>query len=160
MDEDAYREVYKEVNSNRCVFEKAINNRRCDCEKKIRKLIATREAIGCQSLVDLAYCTEFLDTMRKKARFSLRVVTIDGPMPHNKELQVQAGGCLQLQKILFPEEAAVCADTVYEQSPAATNIYAIVNAALKKYGRIEQFPYGEIVQGIVNYKSRKKRKRS
>lgn len=175
MDEDAYREVYKEVNSSRCVFEKAINNRRCDCEKKDRKLIATREAIGCQSREALNRCSEFLDTMRKNARFALKVVTVDGPMPHNKELQVQAGGCLQLQKILFPNQSEVTTSststhstlgntsqtsTTYDQTPATGNIFALVTEALKQYQQIDQFPYSEIVQGIVTYKSRKKRKRS
>ncbi len=160
MDEDEYRAVYKAVNNNRCVFEKALNNRRCDCEKKERKLIATREAVGCQSPTALSRCTEFLNTMRQKARFSLRVVTIEGPMPHNKELQVQAGGCLQLQKILFPEQKIAPADSLHKQPEKAANIFAIVNTALAQYGSIEQFPYSEIVQGIVHYKSRPKRKRS
>ena len=104
-------------------------------KKKDRKLIATREAVGCQSLVALANCTEFLDTMRQSARFSLKVVTIEGPMPHNKELQVQAGGCLQFRKILFPcaPEAPEIADTT-QRAPFTGNIFAIVTAAVKKYG--------------------------
>lgn len=150
MDENEYRAVYKEFNSDRCVFEKALNNRRCDCELKDRKLIATREAVGCKSRPALANCTEFLNTMRQNARFSLRVVTVNGPMPHNKELQVQAGGCLQLQKILFPDR---------EDRKKAENIFEIVDAALERYDSIDNFPYSEIVQGIVKYKSREKRKR-
>lgn len=151
MDEDAYRDVYNRVNSDRCVFEKAITNLRCDCEKKDRKLIATREVIGCLSPSALALCTTFLNTMRKNARFSLKVITIDGPMPHNKELQVQAGGCLQLDKILFAE---------HQDKKQADNIYQTVTAALQEYGSIERFPYSEVVQGIVKYQSRKKRNRS
>ncbi|MEE9303336.1 MAG: hypothetical protein V3U84_06080 [Thiotrichaceae bacterium] len=151
MDEDAYRDVYNTVNADRCVFEKALNNRRCECEKKDRKLIATREAVGCLSKAALANCTQFLNTMRQNARFSLKVITIEGPMPHNKELQVQAGGCLQLEKILFPDR---------ENNKHAENIYELVNTGLEQYNDIENFPYSEIVQGIVKYQSRKKRKRS
>lgn len=150
MDENEYREVYKAFNRDRCVFEKAINNRRCDCELKERKLIATREAVGCQSASAAALCTEFLNTMRQKARFSLKVITVDGPMPHNKELQVQAGGCLQLQGLVLDG---------YDEATTASNIHGIVTAALERYGSLEHFPYSEIVQGIVKYKSREKRKR-
>ena len=150
MDEDAYRDVYNTVNTDRCVFEKAITNQRCDCQIKDKKLIATREVIGCRSPSQLANCTRFLDTMRQNARFSLKVITVEGPMPHNKELQVQAGGCLQLEKILFPERKT-------NQRPE--NINEIVNTALQQYGSIESLPYSEIVQGIVKYQSRKKRNR-
>lgn len=148
MDEDAYRTVYSQVNYRRCVFEKAINNRRCDCEKKDRKLIATREAIGCSGDKELAQCSEFLDTMRHNARFSLKVVTIEGPLPHNKELQVQAGGCLQLQSLLVDQNLL----------EAKNNIFATLTAAIKRYNNIQTIPYSEIVRGIVTYKSRPKRK--
>ncbi len=150
MDEDAYRQLYSTVNNDRCVFEKAITNQRCDCEKKDRKLIATREAVGCLSKYALTNCTNFLTTMREKARFSLKVTTINGPMPHNKELQVQAGGSLQLDKLLFEE---------HRDNKKAENIYQVVNTAIKHYGSIEQFPYSDIVQGIVTYQSRKRRNR-
>ncbi|CAA6818542.1 MAG: Unknown protein [uncultured Thiotrichaceae bacterium] len=148
MDENEYRAVYNEVNPNRCVFEKAINNRRCDCEKKQRFLIATREGVGCQSESAAENCTQFLNIMRKNARFSLRVVTVEGPMPHNKELQVQAGGTIALRNILLSDE-----------KDQDVNIYQVVDQALKKYLSIDNFPYSDIVRGIVSYVSRKKRKK-
>lgn len=144
MDEDAYREIYNEINQTRCVFEKALNNRRCDCEKKHRFNLATREGVGCVSVGAQKYCSEFLNTMRQNARFSLRVITVEGPMPHNKELQVQAGGCIALQKLLLSDEL---------------NIYALVKQAREQYDSIENFPYSEIVREIVKYKSRPKRNR-
>ena len=150
MDEDAYRDIYNTINSDRCIFEKAMTNRRCDCEKKDRKMIATREAIGCLSKHALSNCTTFLNTMRENARFSLKVITIDGPMPHNKELQVQAGGSLQLDKLLFEG---------HQDYKKAENIYQIVNTAIQHYGSIERFPYSEIVKGIVKYQPRKRRDR-
>ncbi|MCK5725861.1 MAG: hypothetical protein KAH22_03420 [Thiotrichaceae bacterium] len=149
MDEDAYRAVYKQVNHRRCVFEKALNNRRCDCERKERKLIATREAVGCLGDQELAQCRRFLNMMRHNSRFSLKVVTIEGPLPHNKELQVQAGGCLQLESLLVKQGLLATADN---------NIFAILTLAIKYYGSIETIPYSEIVRGIVTYKSRPKRK--
>lgn len=148
MDENEYRAVYNDVNPNRCVFEKAINNRRCNCEKKQRFLIATREGVGCQSKVAAQNCTQFLTIMRQNARFSLKVITIEGPMPHNKELQVQAGGTKALRDLLFPDE-----------KDKEVNIYQVVKQGLDNYSTIDNFPFSDIVRGIVSYVSRKKRKK-
>jgi hypothetical protein len=148
MDEDQFRAVYHEINSSRCVFEKALNNRRCDCSRKARFLLATREGVGCRSESSLANCTEFLDTLRAKSRFALRETFIDGPLPHNKELKVQAGGTLALQLHLYPALAG---------EKSVQDIYELLNIGLSKYGNIADFPYGELVKGVVHYESRPKR---
>lgn len=149
MDEEQFRAVYREVNTNRCVFEKALNNRRCDCSRKQRFLLATREGVGCRSQASLANCTAFLDTLRSNSRFALRETFIDGPLPHNKELKVQAGGTLALQLHLYPALAG---------EKAVQDIYELLNIGLSKYGNIADFPYGELVKGVVHYESRPKRK--
>ncbi len=148
MDEDQYRAVYHELNANRCVFEKALNNRRCDCSRQNRFLLATREGVGCLSEPSLANCTAFLNTLRAKSRFALHETFIDGPLPHNKELKVQAGGTLALQLHLFPAKAG---------EKTVQDIYELVNIALSKYANIADFPYGELVKGVVHYESRPKR---
>lgn len=148
MDEDQFRAVYREINTQRCVFEKALNNRRCDCSRKERFLLATREGVGCLSASSLANCTEFLNTLREKSRFALRETFIDGPLPHNKELKVQAGGTLALQLLLFPARAG---------EKTVQDIDELVNIGLSKYGNIAGFPYGELVKGVVHYESRPKR---
>lgn len=147
MDETEFRNTYNEVNPNRCIFEKAITNRRCDCQLKHKFVLATRECVACQSEPGLKRCTRVLDSMRNNARFSLKVVTVDGPMPHNKELQVQAGGMLALQQ-MFDET---------NQSEIVENIHQTMETAIKTYGSVDQLPYGEIVKGIVKYQSRPKR---
>ena len=86
--------------------------------------------------------------MREKSRFALRETLIDGPLPHNKELKVQAGGTLALQQHLFPEQIA---------AKTTQDIYELVNIALSKYANIADFPYGELVKGVVHYESRPKR---
>jgi len=151
VDEEQYKTVYKELNPNRCVFEKAITNRRCDCQLKRKFVIATRECVACQSEVAMTRCTKVLDAMRSNARFSLKVVTIDGPMPHNKELQVQAGGMLALQNLMTKLPDLNLKTTV--------NINQTMETAQEKYGDIENLPYGELVKGIVKYQSRPKRNR-
>ncbi|MDD5392369.1 MAG: hypothetical protein PHE17_05055 [Thiothrix sp.] len=148
MDEDQFRAVYREINAKRCVFEKAINNRRCDCSRQERFLLATREGVGCRVETSLANCTAFLNTLREKSRFALHETFIDGPLPHNKELKVQAGGTLALQLHLFPALAG---------AKAVQDIYDLVNIGLSKYVNIADFPYGELVKGVVHYESRPKR---
>ncbi len=151
MDEDIYRSTYNKLNPNRCIFEKSITNRRCDCQLKRKFVIATRECIACQSEIAMSRCTHVLDSMRNNARFSLKVVTVDGPMPHNKELQVQAGGMLALQNLMtsMPEL----------ELKSVVNIHQTMETALEKYGDTENLPYGELVKGIVKYEARPKRKK-
>ena len=154
MDEDQYRSTYHSVNPNRCVFEKSINNRRCNCDLKHRFLIATREGIACRSEKTLAHCTNLLDTMRNNARFALKVITIDGPMPHNKELKVQAGGMIGLQKLMFSND-----DTLPNKVPdTVENIHRIIDATLLQYGSIDNIPYNLIVQDIAACQVRPKRR--
>jgi hypothetical protein len=151
MDEDVYRSTYNDLNPNRCIFEKAITNRRCDCELKRKFVIATRECVACQSEVAMKRCTRVLDSMRNNARFTLKVVTVNGPMPHNKELQVQAGGMLALQNLMTPLPDLNLQTTV--------NIHQTMETAMEKYGDIDNLPYGELVKGIVKYQARPKRKK-
>ncbi len=154
MDEQEYKSVYKELNPNRCIFEKAVTNQRCDCEMKRRFVIANRECIACESEAALRNCTSTLDSIRNNARFTLKVVTVNGPMPHNKELQVQAGGMLALQN--FVSESAGIAES---NDKVVHNVYQVINLALKKFGSLDQLPYNEIVKSIVKYESRPKRRK-
>ena len=151
MDEDIYRSTYNKLNPNRCIFEKAITNRRCDCQLKRKFVIATRECVACQSEIAMKRCTRVLDAMRNNARFSLKVVTINGPMPHNKEIQVQAGGMLALQNLITTMPDV--------ELKTAVNIHQTMETAMDKYGDIEHFPFGELVKGIVKYQARPKRKK-
>lgn len=152
MDEDVFRSTYNEVNPNRCIFEKSITNQRCDCKLKRRFIIASREGIACASEDAMHRCTRILDAIRNNARFSLKVVTIDGPMPHNKELQVQAGGLLALQSLTTDNIEG-------EPQKIVANINQTMEDALQKFGALDDFPYGEIVKSVVKYQSRPKRRK-
>ncbi|MEB8432313.1 hypothetical protein OO007_08735 [Cocleimonas sp. KMM 6892] len=162
MDEIEFRNTYNKLNPNRCVFEKAITNRRCDCELKRKFVLATREGVACQSKQALEQCTQILNAIRDNARFSLKIVTIDGPMPHNKELQVQAGGMLALQ-FIFEDDSNTKIETNHDEETNSVkqqtviNIHQTMQAAIKRYQTIDQLPYGEIVKDIVKYQSRPKR---
>lgn len=157
MDEESFKRTYKELNPNRCIFEKAITNQRCDCELKRKFVLASRECVACESENALIQCTAVLNSIRNNARFTLKTTTIDGPMPHNKELQVQAGGMLALQSIVSER---VSKQIKEDKTPKiVTNIHQTMQQALLEYQTIENLPYSEIVKSIVSYQSRPKRRK-
>jgi hypothetical protein len=88
--------------------------------------------------------------MRRNARFALQLTQAEGPLPHNKEIRVQTGGLLGLQKLLRPEQA---------NSDSVVNIHGLVEQAISEYRELEALPYDRIVQAIVSFQGRKKRGR-
>jgi len=150
MEEQEYRATYQAINQRRCIFEKAINSRRCNCEQSVRFYLADREGVSCNSNIGNRRCIEFLDTMRRNARFSLQLTQADGPLPHNKEIRVQTGGLLGLQELLHPEAGS---------SESVVNIYGLVEQAISKFKQLDALPYERIVQAIVSFKGRNKRGR-
>jgi hypothetical protein len=106
--------------------------------------------VACESDDGNVLCIELLDAMRRNARFTLHITHADGPLPHAKEIRVQIGGLLGLQKLLHPDRTQ--ADAVY-------NINGLASEALERYRRIEYLPYDLIVQTIVSFEGRKKRMR-
>lgn len=145
MDEDQFRETYHALNPQRCPFEKAINNRRCDCSQKRKFLLATREGVACEAPDGPGLCEAVLGQMRQSARFALKSVLVDGPLPHNKELQVQAGGMIALHQ------------RVYSTTDDSVDIHTLLQDALQQYKQPDQFPYQEFIQSIASYKARKRR---
>jgi hypothetical protein len=97
-----------------------------------------------------ALCIALLDAMRRNARFSLHVTHADGPLPHAKEIRVQIGGLLGLQKLLHPDLTQ--ADSVHDINGLATE-------AIDRYRRIENLPYELIVQALASFEGRRKRTR-
>ena len=146
MDEDQFRAIYHQINQQRCVFEKALLQRRCTCTHKQTFLLANREGVACGDAKTLVQCTEFLHSLRSASRFALHELSIDGPLPHNKELKVQAGGCQALQNLLSPN------------AKEAPEISQLLQLAIQQYQTIAQFPYSELVRGVVHYVSRPSRR--
>jgi hypothetical protein len=150
MEEQEYRAAYQALNQRRCVFEKAINSRRCGCTQSARFNLADREGVACKSDAGNALCIGLLDALRRNARFPLHLTHVDGPLPHAKEIRVQIGGLLGLQRLMHPDRAQ--ADTV-------PNINGLACEAIERYSRIEDLPLDLIVQGIVSFEGRRKRMR-
>ncbi|MFV2059361.1 MAG: hypothetical protein ACC653_01685 [Gammaproteobacteria bacterium] len=147
MDEDNFRSTYKQLNPDRCCFEKSITAKRCSCQFAIKFLLASREGVKCNNLKSKENCKHFLITLREHARFSLKQTKIDGPLPHKKEIKIQIGGLLGLQRLIENSE-----DT------NISNIIELLKNAITKYQSIENYPYDDIIQSVVNFEIRTKHK--
>ena len=146
MEEDQYKSIYRSVNQQKCVFEKAINTRRCGCARSHRFCLADREGVACNSPAALDRCTAFLGQLRDRARFALHQPTIGGPLPHTKEIKVQLGGVHGLAHALAPGSATPVPD-----------IDATLCEALGRFETIADLPYCEIMHTLVHFELRARR---
>jgi len=149
MDEDKYKEAYRSVNPLQCPFERTLNSRRCVCSKMERFNLADREGVACKEKQALKDCLNFLEILRENARFSLKLTQIDGPLPHGKEIKVQNGSIIGLQKLLYPDS---------DINSIKPDIYQLIHQALIKYEKIENLPLSELMPSIVNFSARQSRK--
>lgn len=147
MDEDEYRATYHELNKRRCVFEKAINSRVCDCLKARRFNLADREGIACRSTLGQSRCTELIGKLRVSARFALRISRVDGPLPHSSEIKIQNGGLLGIQRICFEK---------HQRLPKLADINALVCAVIERFNGLDGLRYDEIVKSVATYEPRRR----
>jgi len=103
MEEGEYKSTYGELTSVRCVFEKALTNHRAKCRLAKHFCLADREGYSCEDAESSLNCAELLEKLRKKSAFVLKVRDINGPLPHNMEIRVQAGGVKGLARLINTE---------------------------------------------------------
>lgn len=146
VDEDRYREAYRELNARPCVFERALLTGRCGCRCHRRLLLAEREAAACEVPAAQARCAALLEVLRDKARFALGLTGVAGPLPFGKEIKVQAGGLLGLQAARYPDRAA----------GRVEDVDALLEEALARYGGLDRLPIEAMVRHIVHYRPRRR----
>jgi len=144
VEEDEYRSTYHSVNERRCVFEKAILSRRCACTLSTRFYLADREGIACGSATAHRRCSHLITLLRENARFALKITTFEDELPHAKEIKVQNGGLLGLQRILRSDLG----------KKNVADVAALTVLGESTYGSLEQLPYQEIVKSIVTFEGR------
>ncbi|MEJ2361966.1 MAG: hypothetical protein P8Z75_11130 [Gammaproteobacteria bacterium] len=144
MEENEYRNLYRAINQQRCVFEKSILSRRSNCHFARRFNLADREGVACSEPQATTLCQSTLARMRDKAIFALKLTRIDGPLPHAKEIKVQTGGLYGLQHLLGQGD---------DSAPVA-DIIDLLQSALVQYGDVESLPYTEIARSIVQFEGR------
>jgi len=146
MDQDAFRETYREVNENFCAFEKSVLINQCNCSKAERFCIAEREGVHCLSEEGQARCLDALSILRDHATFALRELT-EGKLPHGKAMRVQIGGMRGLNKLLNGDDTQV------------PDVDATLQAAIQRWGSLEQLPFSEIMPSIAAYKGKTRARR-
>lgn len=146
MDELHYRSTYSDINPQRCVFEKAINSRVCNCAKSQRFNLADREGVACKSNAALQRCGQLIKHLHENARFALQRLDVD-QLGHAQEIKIQNGGLLGLQAQLNTSGLEKVED-----------IDRVVSEAEKKFNSLDEFPYSEIMQVISAYQIRAKRR--
>ena len=87
MDEREYKSTYKSINPTRCVFEKAINSRVCNCSKSVRFNLADREGVSCNLSAAQERCEILLRTLRDNSRFALQLSSPEEPLSHNADIK-------------------------------------------------------------------------
>ncbi len=149
MDEDSYKAAYERINTAPCAFEKGILSLKCKCAYQHMFRLADRHGVGCQDALMQQSCSQFLQHMRKQTRFVFKI-SIDGPLPHNKEIKVQNGGMLGLQKLLLGDAS----------SEVVEDISSLLNRAIELYGELDRIPYNLVMPSVTSYQTRPRRKRS
>jgi hypothetical protein len=150
VDQDAFRQTYRDVNERSCAFEKSVLTNQCDCSQAARFCIAEREGVRCGSAEGHRQCLEVLALLREAARFALRPSPTDGVLAHGKAMKIQVGGLRGIR-------AAIEAGT--PQASPITDVHALLNRAQASYGGLGRLPFSQIMQYVAAYRGRTRAKR-
>ena len=76
--------------------------------------------------------------LRENAKFALKLTSLEGELPHAKEIKVQTGGLLGLQRVLRPDLT----------TGSVVDIAGLTTLGERTYGTLDDFPFREIVKSI------------
>jgi hypothetical protein len=141
--EDAYRDARKSVNPTPCAFEKGVLARCVSCRKAEKHLLAERETVNCGDAAAQARCLELKTLLRGHSAFALKIPRVGAQLPHAKELKIQCGGLKGLQAAM---NGADCVE----------DVFVLIESALAAHGALDDFPYSDIVQGVVHFEARRR----
>lgn len=169
MDESAFRQARDAMAARPCAFEKALLAGAGACSMAERRNIAEREAIACGSSAAREECAALCALLRQKSAFALKLTQVEGALPHAKEMKVQCGGLLGVQRSIdpgvaaaapvgaFASAAAAPAAAVPQGPPPIADVHGLVRAAAGKFGALANLPYSAIVQSVVAHQIRRRR---
>lgn len=150
MDQDAFRQTYRDVNERACLFEKSVLINQCNCSQSERFCIAEREGVHCLSDEGQARCEEVLQLLREHARFALRTNEDKAILPHGKAVRIQVGGLRGIRSLLEPNA---------EDPLAVPDVNGILLQAQQRYGELAAVPYSEVMPSIAAYKGKTRARR-
>ena len=152
MDQDAFRQTYREVNEVYCAFEKSVLTNECRCRHTERFCIAEREGVHCKSEQSQQRCLHWLELLREQARFALRTEEERSLLPHGKAIRLQVGGMRGVHKVLN-------ADDDRPPPKPIDDIDRILGLAERRFGTLEAVPFSEIMREVAAYRVRRRRRR-
>lgn len=153
MDQDAFRQTYREVNEIYCAFEKSVLTNQCGCAQSERFCIAEREGVHCNSEAGQTRCLKWLELLREQARFALRTEEEKRLLPHGKAIRLQVGGMRGLLRMLNVA-------TIQEPgTPEIADINMTLAQAETRFGELESAPFSEIMRDVAAYQVRKRSRR-
>lgn len=129
----------------------------CACSLAVRRNIAEREAVACDSPPAREECAALCALLLRNSAFALKLTQIDAPLPHAKEMKLQCGGLQGVQRSLT-HTAAAAAEPARGRPvlPLVADVRGLVKAALEKFGGLQNLPYSAIVQSVVAYQIRRR----
>lgn len=143
MDETAFRQARKAAVEHPCPFEKALLSGCGTCALAQRRNIAEREAVACREGAAREACAALLGLLRRNAAFALHLSHPDERLTHAQEMKVQCGGLAGLQRALTGAQEV-------------GDVNALVQAACRSRGSLEDLPYSVIVQSVAAYRTRRR----
>lgn len=146
MDNETFRQTYRDINERFCPYEKTILTNNGACSRAERFCIAEREGVHCRSDAAQDRCLRFLDILRQQARFALRAALGAGALPHAKAMRIQVGGLRGLHAVLKPDRP------IPHPIP---DVNALVQGSEERFGDLGELPFQVIVQQIAAYKGRR-----
>lgn len=150
MDQDLFRQTYREVNEVYCAFEKSVLTNECRCSQAERFCIAEREGVHCKSTQSQGRCLKWLELLREQARFALRTEEERRLLPHGKAIRLQVGGMRGLLGILGDDDGTPI---------AIDDVDALLAQAEQQFGQLEALPFSKIMREVAAYQVRKRAKR-
>jgi hypothetical protein len=149
MDQDAFRQTYREINERACLFEKSILTNQLGCSRAERFCIAEREGVHCRSEAGHARCQRALDILRKQAHFTLRTLDTKAMMAHGKAIRIQVGGMRGIRALLEPNAP---------DPGQVSDVDGLLAVAEQRFGDLTQLPYSEVMPHIAAYQGRPTRR--
>ncbi len=152
MDQETFRQTYREINERDCVYEKAVLTNQVGCRHAERFCIAEREGLTCHSAEGRERCRRWLDRVREETRFALKTAADGGhrPLGHGKAIAAQVGGLRGLYLVLYPDAV-----------PPATiaDVDALLNEAVARHSGFEAIDMAPVVRQVAAYKIKKRARR-
>lgn len=145
MDQDAFRDTYREANIRGCAFEKSVQNGRCRCSHSETICIAERQGIGCDNDERQQLCLELLEVLRHQSRFALKIHDEHMPLMHSASLRVQIGGLRGLHSALYPDD---------EIPAMIADISELVADAKERWDGFDELPFQAIIKQIAAFEGR------